>query len=82
VTFLAILAVAFVLSFTVEWATGRGTVATLVPVACFAGLVLLSSPKDRLLILMLMVTLGAFGGGWGTFAARALKRKRDARDVL
>jgi hypothetical protein len=82
-TFLAILSMAFVVSFAVEWTTGRGTVATLVPVVCFAALVLWSSPEDRLLILIVTVALSAFGGGWGVFSARALKRRRDTPpDVL
>jgi hypothetical protein len=80
VTFLGILAIAFALSFAVEWRTGRGTVATLVPVACFAALVLLTSSQslgDQLFVLVMAVMLGAFGGGWGVFSARALKRRRD-----
>lgn len=36
---LSILAVAFALSFAVEWMTGRGAVATFVPAVCFAALV-------------------------------------------
>jgi hypothetical protein len=79
---LSILAVAFALSFAVECVTGRGAVATLVPVVCLAALVLVDSPDDRLLVLSIVVTLGAFGGGWGVFSARALKRRRDARNVL
>jgi hypothetical protein len=83
VIFLATLAIAFALSFAVEWKTGRGTVATLVPVACFAVLVFFSSfptLNDRLLVLTVVVALGAFGGGWGVFSARAWKRRPDARD--
>lgn len=79
---LSILAVAFALSFAVEWMTGRGAVATFVPAVCFAALVFWGSPEDRLLVLMLVVTLATFGGGWGVFAARALKRRRDTRNVL
>jgi predicted proteasome-type protease len=79
---ISILAVAFGLSFAVEWMTGRGAVAALAPVVGFAALILWSSPGDRLLVLMLVVALAAFGGGWGVFAARALKRRRDARNVL
>lgn len=78
---LSILAFAFAVSFAVEWAFGRGAVATLVPVVCLAALVLWSSPDGRLLVLMIAVALGAFGGGWGVFSARALKRRRDARNV-
>lgn len=80
--FLVILAMAFALSFAVEWTTDRGTVATLVPVVCFAALVLWNSPEDRLLVLIIVIALGAFGGGWGVFSARALKRRRDTPDVL
>ena len=79
--FLLILATAFALSFALEWTTGRGTVATLVPAVCFAALVLWSSPGERLLVFIVVVALGAFGGGWGVFSARALKRRRDTPDV-
>ena len=85
--FLVTLAIAFALSFATEWMTGRGAVATLVPVVCFAAVILLSSgaawsSDDTLLVLMIVVTLGAFGGGWGVFSARALKRRRNTQDVL
>lgn len=79
---LSILAVAFPVSFAVEWVTGRGAVATVVPIVCLMALVLWISPHDRLLVLMIVATLGAFGGGWGVFSARALKRRRGARNVL
>jgi hypothetical protein len=82
VTFLVLLAIACALSFAVEWMTGRGAVATLVPVACFIALALWGSSEDRLLILMILVPLAAFGGGWGVFLARALKRRRDTRNAL
>jgi hypothetical protein len=84
VIFLGLLAIAFALSFAVEWKTGRGTVATLVPVVCFAALVLLTSSQsfdDRLLVLVMVIMLAAFGGGWGVFSARALKHRQDNRNA-
>jgi hypothetical protein len=82
VTLLVLFAIAFALSFAVEWMTGRGAVATLVPVACFIALGLWGSSNDRLLILTMLTLLAAFAGGWGVFSARALKRRRDTRDAL
>lgn len=81
-TFFVLFAIAFALSFAVEWMTGRGAVATLVPVAGFVALGLWGSSEYRLLILTMLALLGAFAGGWGVFSARALRRRRETRNAL